>query len=214
MNKSQRKKLRKVASNRERQRRADAEAIKRRRPREIRGRDRLREVARRVLRKPRTVRCVARPNRSKARKFTPEQVGRLVCLLLRQGDRMEHVRRELERCAPCETHDRTQSATGSAHGLAVAIEEMANNMFETLKVLAVGIAIVGGLIVFVRAFGLLLPRLLPLALVQGVPLALTRLTTLQRTFINQQAANAQRYEIFRRQAANADVYRKINAAGL
>lgn len=212
MNKSQRKKLRKVASNRERQRRADAEAIKNRKPRQIRGRDRLREVARRVLRKPRTVRCVARPNRTKPRVFTVDDVVRLACRMAQSG-RQAELREKIEKCVPCiePRDDANQAAQGQ---LSAAIEHGAQALGSTLVQFAFAIGVVIAIGASLRAIGFILPAGLALVGGTGIRLALTRLSTLQRTMTTQQAANQTSYNIMRQHAANADVYRKLAQAGL
>jgi hypothetical protein len=126
---------------------------------------------------------------------------------LADGNQFRELRKEIERCVPCE--EETKDPRGSS--IAEALQNAILHMGEVAVTIAVALAAVAALLVIVRGLGLLLPRI-ALALVPQIPLVLTRLSTLQGRLTAQQAANDGALALARR-AANDDTFRALARAG-
>lgn len=187
----------------------------------IRGKGRLTDVSKTVRKRAaRVVRCVARPNRTFARRVQPQAAADFACAavetVMRSGrafaEAQREVRAAIERCVPCaEPTTKEQQQQAEASIAATALDALSDNA----RTLAIGIAVVASLVVLSRLAGSVV-ALLPVAGALGVRLAVRQAITevpalLTRMRATAAANDAARAAIAQR-AANDAVFRA--AAGL
>lgn len=164
-----------------------------------------------VLRRPRfprVTKCIAYPNRTKRRTFTAKDAGRVTCYALRDGSTVEELREELNKCAPCSDETRR---TVETHEAASVAEQCGNFLLENGRTIAIALAAIIAVLIFMRAVGALLPRVALTAL--SFAPTLTRMSAMQVRFVAQKAANDSLFLRMRQfmRAANDAVFRR--AAG-
>lgn len=151
--------------------------------------------------------CRYKPRRTKLRRYSIKDAGRIVCLVAgTPGNSMQALRKELEKCAPCQEQRRpTPEASAAA-----AIEQAAIGLQDGIQTFAVAVAVIAAILVIVR-FGALV---IPFAAGAGLRLAVSQLLSVQGRLVVQQAANQAQYQILRNTAANQAFYQRLANAGL
>lgn len=155
-----------------------------------------------IPRRPQRVKCIAYPNRRKRRIFTPRKVGAIVCRMLRDAASLDikggslavlraDLRRELDRCFPCE-EGQQEPKTAVAAAIAIAQAQISENS----TVIAIAIAVLAALFILPRLFAALPPALLAL-----VPVAArSAITQIPGVLARLRATRAANEELFRKVA--------------
>lgn len=149
---------------------------------------------------PQTLRCRFIPNRARKRTFTARDVGRIACEALKDGETLGELRKQLERCVPCDDDGENRNRL-----LKALQENMAAIEVGLTVIVAVGIVLSG-----VSTIGRFVPQLRSLVLVSG---ALAGRVSAARVLLQrQQAANQALFKIVQQEAANAAAF-AIRAGG-
>lgn len=137
------------------------------------------------------LKCTIRPNRTKRRVFTAKDAGRIACEALKDGALLADLRKEVQRCVPCEDDEKNRNRL---------MEMLAANT----AALQVALTIVAAMLIAMNGL-LIAGRFIPqLRLVSIAARALFSRVAAAETQISQQiAANERLFTILQQEAANA-----------